>query len=255
MKWLLVFSLFVLQVRAESLIMYTEHFPPYSFEQNQQITGLNTELVRRSCEIANIRCEFRLLPWLRAYEAAQKDPNAGLYSTSRNPLREEIFQWVGPLAHSNANMYWLAARADTPPRTLEQAKQYIVAVARGDVYELYLQSQGFEVDVNLLRFNSKSDAVLPFLHGKVDLLIASELILPVWLAEQQKTLAAVEAVIDLSEIGHNYLALNPAVPAQQVQRLQQALEQLKASGEYQQIKQHFLQTKPENKAAPRGSEE
>jgi len=116
--------------------MYTEHFPPYSYEKDLQITGLNTELVRRSCQIAKIQCEFRLLPWLRAYEAAQNDPKSGLYSTSRNPLREDAFQWVGPLAHASANMYWLTSRPDAPPRTLEQAKQYIVAVARGDVYEL-----------------------------------------------------------------------------------------------------------------------
>lgn len=245
MKWLLGALLLSasLVLKAESLIMYTEHFPPYSFEQNQQITGLNTELVRRSCQIANIQCEFRLLPWLRAYEAAQKDPRAGLYSTSRNPLREDSFQWVGPLAHASASMYWLTSRPDAPPRTLEQAKQYIVAVARGDVYELYLQSQGFEVDVNLLRFNSKSDAVLPFLHGKVDLLIASELILPVWLAEHQQQPTAVQPAIDLSAVGHNYLALHPELPPALAERLQQALNQLKATGEYQQLMEHFLQPK------------
>ncbi|EJI86653.1 extracellular solute-binding protein family 3 [Alishewanella aestuarii B11] len=106
------------------------------------------------------------------------------------------------------------------------------------------KSLGFAVDVNLLRFNSKSDAVLPFLHGKVDLLIASELILPVWLGQHQQQLSAVEAVIDLSAVGHNYLALHPQLPLEQVQRLQQALDQLKASSEYQQLMQHFLQPKP-----------
>lgn len=221
--------------------MYTEHFPPYSYEKDQQITGLNTELVRRSCQIANIQCEFRLLPWLRAYEAAQNDPRAGLYSTSRDPLREDSFQWVGPLAHASASMYWLTSRPDAPPRNLEQAKRYIVAVARGDIYELYLQSQGFEVDVNLLRFNSKSDAVLPFLHGKVDLLIASELILPVWLAAYQQQLSAVQPVIDLSALGHNYLALHPELSPELVERLQQALDELKATGEYQQLMDQFLQ--------------
>ncbi|OZB42199.1 MAG: ABC transporter substrate-binding protein [Alishewanella sp. 34-51-39] len=256
MKWLLGALLLSasLVLKAESLIMYTEHFPPYSFEQNQQITGLNTELVRRSCQIANIQCEFRLLPWLRAYEAAQKDPRAGLYSTSRNPLREDAFQWVGPLAHASASMYWLKSRPDAPPRTLEQAKQYIVAVARGDVYELYLQSQGFEVDVNLLRFNSKSDAVLPFLHGKVDLLIASELILPVWLAEHQQRLTAVQPVIDLSAVGHNYLALHPEMPPALVARLQQALNELKATGEYQQLMEYFLQPKRVSNASQAASQ-
>lgn len=242
MKWLfaLSFSLITLASKADTLVMYTEHFPPYSFEENKQITGLNTEIVRRSCELAKITCEFRLLPWLRAYEATQKDSYSGLFSTSRNPLRETLFQWVGPLAHSNAQMYWLKSRPEPAPRSLAEAKQFIVAVARGDVYELYLQSQGFEVDVNLLRFNSKSDAVLPFLHGKVDLLIASELILPVWLGQYQHSADAVEPVIDLSQVGHNYLALHLAVPPETVARLQAALDVLRSNGEFQQLSDHFL---------------
>lgn len=242
MKWLLgiVALLWLTELRATSLVMFTEHFPPYSFEQNQQITGLNTELVKRSCQLAELECEFRILPWLRAYDAALQTPQAGLYSTSRNPLRESSFQWVGPLAHANAKMFWLNSRTENPPQTLAEAKNYIIAVARGDIYELYLQSQGFEVDVNLLRFNAKSDAVLPFLHGKVDLLIASELILPVWLSKYHHSVADVRPVLDLSNVGSNYLALNNAVPQEIVERLQLALDQLKANGEFDRLAAHFL---------------
>lgn len=243
MKWLLGISilLWLSESKADSLVMFTEHFPPYSFEQNQQITGLNTELVRRSCQLAALECEFRIMPWLRAYDAALQTPLAGLYSTSRNPLRESSFQWVGPLAHANAKMFWLNSRSDAPPKSLAEAKNYIIAVARGDIYELYLQSQGFEVDVNLLRFNTKSDAVLPFLHGKVDLLIASELILPVWLGQYQHSLADVTAVLDISGVGSNYLALNNAVSRDIVERLQQAIDQLKANGEFDALSSQFLQ--------------
>lgn len=236
-------------LNAGHLVMYTEHFPPYSFEKDHYVTGLNTELVRRSCQLAGLQCDFYLLPWLRAYEAAQKTSNAGLYSTSRNPLRESSFQWVGPLAHASANMYWLRSRDEPAPRSLEEAKEFIVAVARGDVYELYLQSQGFIVDVNLLRFNAKSDAVLPFLHGKIDLLIASDLILPGWLAQHNVDVDAVAAVIDLSAVGQNYLALNKAIPAEQVLRLQNALDQLKASGEYHVILEAFLRPSDSHSSA------
>lgn len=242
MKWLLIVSLSLafMQTEADTLTLYTEHFPPYSFEKNRQITGLNTEIVRRSCELAKIHCEFQLLPWLRAYEAALKNDRAGLFSTSRDPSRENLFRWVGPLAHSNAHMYWLKSQSVPPPRSLEDAKRFIVAVARGDIYELYLESKGFAVDVNLLQFNTKADAILPFLHGKVDLLIASEQVMAVWLAQHQYSLADVEAVVDLSDIGHNYLALNPQVPEKTLKRLQQAVERLHDNGEFKKLAEHFL---------------
>lgn len=231
----------VASVVAEQLNLYTEHFPPYSYLEADSITGLNTELVRRSCETARLKCQFRLYPWLRAYEAATKDPQGALYSTSRNALREPLFKWVGPLAHSKASMYRLKSRPEINPETLDDAKRYVIAVARGDVYELYLQSQGFEHGVNLLGLAAKSDAVALFLQHKVDLLIASELILPVWLAKYQQSVDIVEPVLDLSVVGANYLALNPAVPDSVVLQLQQALDQLYASGEYQQLATHYLQ--------------
>ncbi|GAB2912170.1 substrate-binding periplasmic protein [Rheinheimera gaetbuli] len=231
----------VASVIAEQLNLYTEHFPPYSYIEADSITGLNTELVRRSCEKAGLTCQFQLYPWLRAYEAASKDPKGALYSTSRNALREPQFKWVGPLAHSKASMYRLKSRPEISPGTLDDAKRYVIAVARGDVYEMYLQSKGFENGVNLLGLAAKSDAVALFLQHKVDLLIASELILPVWLAKYQQSIDIVEPVLDLSTVGANYLALNPAVPDSIVLQLQQALDQLYASGEFQQLKTHYLQ--------------
>ncbi|MDP5151019.1 hypothetical protein [Rheinheimera baltica] len=53
-------------VVAKQLNLYTEHFPPYSYWQASSITGLNTELVRRSCEMAGLSCQFQLYPWQRA---------------------------------------------------------------------------------------------------------------------------------------------------------------------------------------------
>ncbi|MBZ9613092.1 substrate-binding periplasmic protein [Rheinheimera maricola] len=227
-------------VFAEQLHLYTEHFPPYSYVEADTIAGLNTELVRRSCVKAQLQCHFQLYPWLRAYETAIKDPHGALYSTSRNALREPMFKWVGPLAHSKANMYRLKTRPEVNPTNLQDAKRYVIAVARGDVYELYLQSQGFEHGVNLLALAAKADAVGLFLQGKVDLLIGSELILPIWLARYDQTIDVVEPLIDLSVVGANYLALNPAVPDGVVQKLQVALDEIYASGEYLQLSQKYL---------------
>lgn len=224
------------------LTIYTEHFPPYSFMANETVTGLNTELVRLSCEKVGINCRFLLYPWLRAYEVAQKDPAAAVYSTARHALREPLFKWVGPLAHSQAYLYRLKSRPEVNPATLEDAKRFVVAVARGDVYELYLKSLGFEHGINLLGLTAKSDAVGLFLQGKVDLLIGSELVVPIWLEKYNVTPQSIEPVLDLPIAGANYLALNLAVPNETVQKLQLALDELRANGEFQRLMtQYFSQ--------------
>lgn len=94
--------LFSVLAKTDSLTLYTEHFPPYNFKQNNDIVGINTELVQAMCLQAAIQCQFKLYPWLRAYENALRNRHSALFSTSRIPQREADFQWVGPLMYSTA---------------------------------------------------------------------------------------------------------------------------------------------------------
>lgn len=220
---------------ASSLHLLTEHFPPYNYQDGDRITGINAEIVHRLCEITNTDCSIRLYPWLRAYEYALMDPKAGLFTTSRTPERQAKFQWVGPLASSRAFLYRLKSRPEVNPQDLAGAQQFGIAVARGDVYEEFLLKAGFVRGKNLLDFPSKSAPVGLFLQGKVDLVIGSELVMPAWLAAHHASMDQVEPVIELETKGENYLALNLAVPAEQVVALQTALDEMKSSGEYQRI--------------------
>lgn len=226
---------------AEPAVLHiaTEHFPPYNFAENGAITGINTDLVLRSCELAALQCSVTLYPWLRAMEQVSTDSLGAIYSTARTAEREPLFQWVGPLAYSRAYLYRLTSRPDILVSSLDDAKHYSIGVARGDVYETYLQNNGFRYGESLIGFATKSDVVALFLKGKVDLLIGSEQIVPTWLAPYDQTIEIVEPVFELSRVGANYLALNREVPLAVVERLQQALDQLRNSGEYQQIVQKY----------------
>lgn len=217
------------------LHFYSEHFPPYNFEQDGAAKGINAEIVMRLCELAKIHCDIRFYPWLRAVEYAQKDPHGGLFSIVKTQKRQPLFQWVGPLASSHSFFYKLKKRPDIQIHTLADAKQFGVAVANGDIYQELLLEQGFERGKNLLDFPTKSAPMEMFLKGKVDLVIGSEIVMPAWLAPHKATMADVEQVLELNDLGNNYLALNLQVSPQVQQRLQQALEQLKSSGEFAQI--------------------
>jgi len=220
---------------AAALQLLTEHFPPYNYQDGDRITGINAEIIHRLCEISNTECSMQLYPWLRAYEYTLQNPKGGLFTTSRTPDRQTKFQWVRPLASSRAFLYRLKSRPQVNPKDLQQARQFGIAVARGDVYEEFLLQHGFVRGKNLLDFPSKSAPIALFLQGKVDLIIGSELVMPAWLAAHQASVELVEPVLELETKGENYLALNLAVPPAQVQALQQALDEMKRSGEYQRI--------------------
>lgn len=234
---------------AATLQLLTEHFPPYNYQDGDRITGINAEIIHRLCEITNTECSMQLYPWLRAYEYTLQNPQGGLFTTSRTPERQTKFQWVGPLASSRAFLYRLKSRPQVNPSDLQQAQQFGIAVARGDVYEEFLLQSGFIRGKNLLDFPSKSAPIALFLQGKVDLIIGSELVMPAWLAAHQASVDLVEPVLELETKGDNYLALNLAVPPAQVDALQQALDEMKRSGEYQRIVARlFVEAMPEVRA-------
>lgn len=237
------------KVRNEPVLhFYSEHFPPYNFEQDGVAKGINAEIVLRLCELANVRCDIQFYPWLRALENAQKDPLGGLFSIVKTQKRQSLFQWVGPLASSQSFFYKLKKRTDIHLNSLDDAKRFGVAVANGDIYQEQLLEQGFERGKNLLDFPTKSAPMDMFLKGKVDLVIGSEIVMPAWLAPHKASMADVEQVLELRDLGNNYLALNLQVSAEVQQRLQQALEQLKSSGEFAQIVERYR--KPTNKVIP-----
>ncbi|GAB2907354.1 hypothetical protein GCM10027181_03050 [Rheinheimera gaetbuli] len=76
---------------------YTEHLPPYSYIEQDKLTGLNVELIRALCQRIQLSCNLQLLPWRRAFDMALHNPNSGVFSTSRSAEREMRFQWVGPI--------------------------------------------------------------------------------------------------------------------------------------------------------------
>lgn len=223
----------------EQLTLYTEHFPPYNFEVDGVVRGINADILNHACQLAKINCTMQSYPWLRAMELAQKNPASGIFTISRTKSRVPLFQWVGPLASSKAYLYRLASRPEVTASNLEQTKKYSIAVAHGDVYEEFLLSQGFEYGKNLIEFRSKSEPIPLFIQGKVDLVIGSDIVIPSWLASHQLPADSAVPVIELSTSGNNFVALNHAVPAELTHRLQQAIDQLKQNGKYQQIVESY----------------
>lgn len=241
----LVCFIFTFPAAAEPLRLFTEEFFPYNYTEQNKVQGVNADLLRKACEQAKLECSFQSLPWLRAYESALSTENGGLFSTARTGKRERQFKWVGPLASSTTYLYRLKSKPEVNPTNLEQAKAFGIAVAHGDIFEEYLVQQGYSLDKNLLLVTSKTDAIPLFLAGKIDLLIGSEQVIDSWMSTFGKSRADVEAVMDISFIGQNYLALNLKVSDTTIEALQQEVNALVKQGEMKRLILHYQsQTMP-----------
>jgi polar amino acid transport system substrate-binding protein len=232
------------------LTIFTEHFPPYNFEHDQKIIGINADIVKQLCMRSKINCHFEILPWTRAFENTLITPNSALVSTSRSKKREQMFKWVGKLVNSKTYFYRLRERTDINPDNLLEASNYTVGILRNDVYQSALTNNGFTEGKNLIEFSYKNDDVKLFMAGKIDMIIGSELTIPYQLEDSGYSADSVSLVLELpiTILGGNYLALNKLVPDTLVNKLQQQLELMRANHEIDEIINTYRahQTKSKN---------
>ena len=222
------------------IVLLTENFPPYNmakngknFAQNENIEGIAVDILRETFKRADISYSMTLrFPWERIYHLALENPGYGVFVTARVPDREKLFKWVGPLGPDD---WVLLARGDSPITltSLEQARQYRVGAYKDDVIALSLEKQGL-APVIVLR---DQDNARKLQAGQIDLWATGD---PAgqFLA-RQVGISGFKTVLRFHQ-AELFLALNKEVPDEVVNKLQKALDQLRAEGVVEKISAKYL---------------
>ena len=231
---------FAAETSNPSIVLLTENFPPYNmakngknFAQNDNIEGIAVDILRETFKRADISYSMTLrFPWERIYHLALENPGYGVFVTARVPEREKLFKWVGPIGPDD---WVLLARGDSPITltSLEQARQYRVGAYKGDAIALSLEKQGL-APVIVLR---DQDNARKLQAGQIDLW-ATGAPAGQFLA-RQVGISGFKTVLRFHQ-AELFLALNKDVPDELVNKLQKALDQLRAEGVLQKISAKYL---------------
>ncbi|MFB0934376.1 MAG: transporter substrate-binding domain-containing protein [Propionivibrio sp.] len=103
-----------------SLQLFTEDYPPLTFERDGEIGGGGTEIVREIMRRAGLTATIHLVPWSRGYATTLRQENTGLFVTALTKEREPLFKWVGPIASTRGQLYALKG-GDLKVTSLAQA--------------------------------------------------------------------------------------------------------------------------------------
>jgi polar amino acid transport system substrate-binding protein len=224
---LLAPSAFTLAAPAH-LRVYTEASLPTSMKEGDRVIGSGTEKVREIMARTGTSYTIELLPWRRAYTFTQQYDDACLFSTTRTPDREHLFQWVGPTDYAD---WVLLGRADRDYKleTLEDARKLRIGTYNGDAREEYLRARGFQVD------SAPHDMVNPrkLMLNRIDL----------WAASFKRGSAVIVRngwqskivpVLSFNRV-EVYLACNRAVPAALIDKMNAAMEAMVRDGTVKRI--------------------
>ncbi|PTS82093.1 amino acid ABC transporter substrate-binding protein [Pseudomonas sp. HMWF032] len=226
-------------VRAEPLVLLTENLPPFSmaagggnFAKDADVQGISSDTVRGLCSKAQLECQVILrFPWERQYKQALESKGYGVFSTARTADRESLFKWVGPIVVSN---WVLLAKADSTIalNSLEQAGDYRIGGYRDDAISQFLIDRGVTVQTSL----QDKENLSKLEKGLIDLWATNE---AGGRYQAKQSSLGVLKVVHRFNSAELYLALNKETPDEVVQKLQKALDDMRAQGELDTIKDAY----------------
>ena len=230
----------IITVKADTLAVVTEE-SSLQYSENGKVVGIATELVKAVLAEAQLEGEFRIYPWPRAYEIAQTQPNTLIYSMTRSPKREKEFKWVGEILPLNYYFYRLKTNTSVNPRTLEEARNVRIGVAKNGVIHQYLKQKRFR---NIRTVANSTTYLKMFMTGRIDFIVLNSSSLQSWCKNTVLDCKLVEPVLPIDDMSTGlYMALSQQTEDSVHLRLKDAYQSVREQGIYHKIMASRLQPK------------
>lgn len=218
----------------DKLVIMTENYSPYNYEEDGKVTGFSGEIVRSICKKLNISDKFKVYPWSRAYNFVQKTKNHILFSMYRTDEREKLFKWVGPLIAVD-QVFFAFKKHKIKINNLEEAKKAgIIVTQKNSNIQLFLEAQGFK---NFYA-SAAGKTCQMFINGRGKLWPAS-------IISGRKTLENAGVADEVEPVytiktDVLYIAFNPQTSDEIILRWQKTLDEVKQEPIYEKVKAKFL---------------
>ena len=208
---------------------YAEVLPPLNFAENGRVGGFASELLRLMAADAGHTVQLELMPWVRAYRTVKQQPGSALYSIVRNPEREQLFRWVGPIAPRRIVVYTLATRPEVVVRKPADLLRYRHGVLAASSAASSLQQLG--VPAAQLEYGQSDEVNLKkLLLGRADTVLMLDWAMQWQRQQQQLDPARIRPLWTLDQRYQYWFAFNKNTDPAVLRSLQQALDRIKADG-------------------------
>jgi len=216
----------------------TEDYPPFNYkDKNGKIVGITTDIVREIMKSNKDVYPIKLVPWARGYKNIINKPNKILFSMTRNPQRENLFKWVGPIAN-NSFVFYAKSDSKIVINSLKEAnnKKYRIGTYLDGASEQYLKSKSF------YNIHSVPDDLLnlkKLIKNRIDLWAAGET-QGLYKAKQLKIdPKQIKKVFKIKDT-QLYIAFSRTTPNSVIYQWQTELDKMKKDGRYQKIVDKYL---------------
>jgi len=226
---------------AADFVVVTENNPPFNFQEDGVVKGIAADLFVEMAKEAALpleRKDIQLWPWARAYAEIQQKANVILFATGRTPIREDLFQWIGPISQVDCS---LVSRKNAHIRLddlANAAKRYTIGTIRDSAPEQAALHMGVS-PARLQRLHDIDINVMKLSQGRIDGVLFNEPAIRYTLRKMGFDLKDYEfnTVFPGTEL---YFAASRNMDPKIVARLQEALDKLNREGRVQAIMANYM---------------
>jgi len=171
------------------------------------------------------------MPWKREMELAGRESGHVIYPTTRSDVREDNFNWVGPVSRAFWKLYGFSKQGWSEMVFKDILAQARIGTLMGSAREAYLRQRGAQHLIAVPR----EELLLPMLLAdRVDLIAIGGNILRHYIAaakdkETGKGVPDIDGAVTYRSC-YLYIAISGDVPANDISRLQTELDRFKTDG-------------------------
>lgn len=216
---------FAPSAHASDLYINTEEYPPYNYtNKTGQLDGFSTRIVQEMLARAGMNATIKSKPWSKALNEAKDKSRYCVYSTTRTPEREQLFNWVGPLVTNSFAAFRAASRDDLHAHSLLDLKGLKIGGYVGDAATAHIKRKGLSVIESL----KDEENVTKIKNREIDVWVGGKYTLPL-LAKKNGV-----KLIELFTFNQSIMSLacNITIDAAIISKLQDVLDDMKADGSY-----------------------
>lgn len=225
---------------ATQLQVLTENLPPLNYQDNGTAQGYTTELVQAVLKQADVQAEIQFMPWARAYQQALSQPNTLIFSMTRTPERESLFDWIGPVSPRLIYLYKLRSRSDIVVRTLADCARYRIGAVREMASTKAFAKEAGLNEAQMELAPTVESNFRKFLLGRADLIISQDWSAAFMMKSLQRQPDELEPVLLLEQNHPYFLALNKQSDPALIQKLKQAFEKVQQSGLPEKLRNKYM---------------
>lgn len=220
-----------------TLQIYTEQYPPLTFRNSfGEITGFGSDIVYEIMKRKHLYVDVKLSSWSNGYDLALNNPNVCLFTMDRTPIRDTLFQWVGPIG-TNTTWFYTKAGSGITISSIEDARNLSkIGTVSSWFSTQYLQELGF---TNLIYNSDPAVLAKKLMYGEIEAFVCTGVTFPDILREIGYQY--LEAVPSFSLMSSDYyISFSKTTPTALVNEWKTTFESLKLDGTYQAIYQKWL---------------